>query len=267
MPIAVQIQDGDAVNGSSTIDIACWPVKLERADSVLNITAYDGAKWLERRSAARVSSTPQPAGAHFIDLFSNVIEDREERPAYYYVPGFTPGYGSDLSAWPYSAPVLSDIRWGYQWVGAAAVDNSHSASFRQATFGVRPYTTASDPTSVKLRIFTYEIPGVDWSNTIEVSVDNGSTWDAAHTIPAQSQTHETWIDLTGDHSWVAADLASIQVRCTVEADADYAGTWNVDEHDSSNHRRRICIWTAHTGASTLSPSVVTLPPMLPMRGR
>ena len=224
-PIAVRWQDGNSRDGGSQIELACWVTDLKRTDQTVTVTAQDGNVWMQRRYARRVSSVTQPAGAHLLDIFANIIDDREERPAQSYIPGIP---NSPYGAWPNpnaGATPLSERSWGTTWETAAAVDNSHSATYRQATFGLPAFSTSAVPTSVKLRLFTQETAGVIWSNTVEISVDGGSTWDAAHTVPAQGAIHETKINLTADHSWIAADLASILVRCTVQADADYAGTW------------------------------------------
>jgi hypothetical protein len=231
-PITVRIQDGSARTGGSHIDVACWAVSPTPQGQTLQVKAFDAAKWMERRSTRRSTSAAQPAGQHVVDLFANIVAHREERPGW----GYTPVFDSGDSAWPYTIPqALNQIPFGTQWVGAAAVDSSHSADYRRAVFTVPAFSNpdAADPVSVKLRLVTAEYPGVIWSNTVEVSADGGSTWETAHTLPAQSTLHETWIDLSGDRAWVAADLDTLQVRLTVAADADYAGSWNTAAYDAN----------------------------------
>lgn len=234
-PLAVRLYDGNARDGSSAVDIACWVVTAERTNDTLHVTANDAAKWFERRSAVRITSGAQPVGQHVLDLFANVVSNREERPIVAIVPSPTDTVDNDDSSWFYWVPftkpdgTVIQVVYSYQtmapmgtpWGSVHDHDGTHTAANRRAMLYTAPFTTASAPTRVRVRLWSYMSPNVIWTNTLEVSTDQGQTWGTSYPLAQTSHLAEQWIDITGDHTWTAADLAKgIYLRFTEQTNVD-----------------------------------------------
>jgi hypothetical protein len=235
-PLGVRLYDGLA-----SLDVACWSVFPRRSGALLQVTAYDAARWLQRRTAVRVTAVPQTAGQHVADLFANAEVNREERRPAVLFPRIATSTGEGQNAWVYEVPDPTDptktvlnhydlnVPIGQVWASVKARSAAHDLAYRQADLSGIRFTTTEDPTAVKLRIWAYAAPGVKWNNRVQLSVDNGDTWGPSHPIPAPSQLVQQFIDLTEDRAWTADDLYNVRIRLTEEADADYADEvrWNI----------------------------------------
>ena len=261
-PVNVRVQDGAAA-----IDIAGWVTALARQDQTVTVTLNDGAVWLRRRSSVRPSTNAKPAGEHVSDLIALAISGRETRSGTSVTPAAT------NTRWLIIADAGSGIgTTGYIGIGVASTV-LHGASSRSLDVGIQPFFAPSDPSAVRVVIDSYINGGNEvWSNTVQVSADGGSTWGTAHSV--QSGTIASFdgriqtIDVTGDRSWVAADLANVVVRCTVAANHDQPlddqyylspAWWLVDVVIEADFAASADEFPLRMGATDMGGPAITLP--------